>query len=73
MIAFLRALLEHVAQRVDAGSANEEAERELAGRDCTHFSSLQRDSFDARPRLVTETSFRCARLRLVYRGFRETG
>ena len=58
MIAFLRALLEHVAQRVDAGSANEEAERERAGRDCTRFSSLHRESFDARPRLVSETNFR---------------
>lgn len=37
MIAFLRILLEHVAQRVGAGSANEEAERELAGRDRTLF------------------------------------
>jgi len=33
MIAFLRALLEYVAQWVDAGIAKEEAERELAGRE----------------------------------------
>jgi hypothetical protein len=32
MIAFLRALLEYVAQWVDAGSVNEEAEHQLAGR-----------------------------------------
>lgn len=55
MIAFLRALLEYVAQWVDAGIAKEEAERELAGRERKWLEEQAGDSRACSAALVDGT------------------